>query len=150
MLVECLESMAGLVARSRDPLRAARLFGAAQAVLQSIGLDPPPGRTTRFSYAADVAVLRQRLDPAMVDAAWAEGRAMSLEQAVEAALAAAQPTGSVGPPPLNGPVLETVPTAADSHRVGGPPAEPLLGVATPFGGRRRRARAPEQLVSRER
>ncbi len=86
MLVECLEMLAGVIATTGDPVRAARLFGAAQAELQSIGLDPPPSRTARFAYAEDLAALRQRLDPAMVAAAWAEGRALSLEQAVKDAL----------------------------------------------------------------
>src|SRR5262249_52477903 len=68
-------------------LQAARLFGAA-AVLREAANAPLAARH-RAEYERQVAAARALLDPASFAAAWAEGQAMTLDEAVAYALAAA-------------------------------------------------------------
>jgi hypothetical protein len=64
--------------------RAAKVFGAAEAIREGIGaLLAPSGRADRERSLADVRVA---LGDAAFAAAWAAGRAMTLEQATEYAL----------------------------------------------------------------
>ena len=65
--------------------RAARLFGAAEAVRESSGVVNDPSRQARVD--ADVAALRARRAGGTIDGAWAEGRAMSPRAAVALASA---------------------------------------------------------------
>jgi ATP/maltotriose-dependent transcriptional regulator MalT len=67
-----------------DFARAARLFGAAEALRETRGARLPP--IDRDEYAPHLANLRAHLDDAQLRAAWNEGRAMSIEQALEYAL----------------------------------------------------------------
>jgi hypothetical protein len=67
-------------------VHAARLFGAAEALRAAIGSPIPP--IERAEYERAVAASRTALGEAAFAAAWAEGRAMTLERAVEFALAA--------------------------------------------------------------
>jgi hypothetical protein len=60
--------------------RAARLFGAADALRQVIGAPLP--QTAREDFERDVALLQSRAGEAEFTRAWSEGRAMTLEQAV--------------------------------------------------------------------
>ena len=64
--------------------RAARLLGAVEAFCASSG--SPLHSYARLKYDRVVAAVRAQLDEAAFEAAWAEGRAMSLEQAVAYAL----------------------------------------------------------------
>ena len=64
--------------------RAARLFGAAEALLEPSGELLPPAE--RSVHERHVAIARAQMDEAAWQAAWAEGRAMTLEQAVAYAL----------------------------------------------------------------
>ncbi len=64
--------------------KAARLFGAAQAIVETIGDDIDPRE--RNDQMQDVAILQAALVNEQFTAAWAEGRAMKFEQAVEFAL----------------------------------------------------------------
>jgi hypothetical protein len=62
----------------------ARLFGAVEALQEGItGFDPEQ----RILHHRNIAILRERLDPATLGTCWAEGRALEWEQAVEEALA---------------------------------------------------------------
>ena len=72
------------VAAGEDPVRAARLFGAAERVRESAGVVLWP--THRKLYTAPVEKARAALGTASFDAAWTEGRAMTPEQAVAYAL----------------------------------------------------------------
>jgi non-specific serine/threonine protein kinase len=84
----------GAVALARGDLRrAARLNGASEALSQSIHARLLAFDHEQFQH--NVAVLRERLDAAALDAAWAEGRAMTMEQAMVYALEAG---GADGPP----------------------------------------------------
>src|SRR5262249_35860897 len=76
----CLEGLAGLAEVRKQPERAARLFGAAEALRESGGRPLPP--VYRADYDKAVAAARAQLDPASWAAAWAAGRALPLEQAI--------------------------------------------------------------------
>ena len=71
--------------RDEDFQRAARLFGAAEGLRKPIGsiidlVDQP-------DYERQIALVRTQLDEAAFAAAWAKGQVMTLEQAIEYALA---------------------------------------------------------------
>jgi hypothetical protein len=76
---ECLEDIAGLAA-AVQPAGAVRLFGAAEAVRESAGIPLPP--VQRAAYERDLAAARAQLDGAIFAAAWADGRALTLERAI--------------------------------------------------------------------
>ncbi|HTE65550.1 MAG TPA: tetratricopeptide repeat protein, partial [Candidatus Binatia bacterium] len=78
--VEPLESLAGLAALAESLPEAARLFGAAEALRESIGY--VRFLVEREGYEADVAILRKGLTNEEFARAWEEGRAMSLDEAV--------------------------------------------------------------------
>jgi predicted ATPase len=79
-----LERMAALSNREKRPERAAKLLGAAQGLRESIGALIPPA--LREEYEREVATVHEALGE-HAKAAWAEGRGMTLEQAIECALA---------------------------------------------------------------
>ena len=85
-MAECLEGLAGLAAAQNQRERAARLFGTAEMLRQGIGAPLPPSE--RAAYERDVAAVRGGLGEEVFAAAWAEGRAMSSEQAIAYALEA--------------------------------------------------------------
>jgi hypothetical protein len=64
--------------------REALLLAAVDAVREELGY--PPVASEQADYERAVAACRAHLDEAMFAAAWAEGRAMTLEQAVSYAL----------------------------------------------------------------
>ncbi|MGH3968000.1 MAG: LuxR C-terminal-related transcriptional regulator, partial [Mycobacterium sp.] len=76
-ILECLAALTGASGSHRE---AARLLGAAHAIRQRMG-------TVRFKvcdagYEASVAALRNTLDQADFETAWAEGAALSTEEAI--------------------------------------------------------------------
>jgi hypothetical protein len=78
--------MAGVALSSGAPERAARLCGAAEALLEiTRGLDPDE----HLLYEQTISALRAQLDPATLAARWAEGRALDWQQAIDDALDAA-------------------------------------------------------------
>ena len=81
-----LVQLAGTLAMGGQGLRAARLFGAAEALREATGLTIEHA-TPRALYEQHLAALRAQLDPDTLAAAWAEGRAMPLEDAIAEALA---------------------------------------------------------------
>ena len=84
-MISCLADLGRVAGNMGQPARAARLFGAAEAMHEANG--------TRMEYADQiehdriVTAVREQLDDATFVAAWAEGRTMTLEQAVDYALA---------------------------------------------------------------
>ena len=87
----CLEGLAA-VAASEDKLeRAARLWGAAEALLEAIEVLAYPHASDRSLYQHQVADARDRLDQRTWSEAWAEGREMTGDQAVEYALKGQKP-----------------------------------------------------------
>jgi DNA-binding CsgD family transcriptional regulator len=80
-LAECLEGLAGVAGGYGNVERGAVLLGAAEAVRQRYGSPVPPPRQDR--YQRTLAVVRSGLEPEAFDLAWAQGRLMSPDQAVE-------------------------------------------------------------------
>jgi predicted ATPase/DNA-binding CsgD family transcriptional regulator len=76
----CLERLAGLAVSSAQPVRGVSLFGAAEALRESISIPLPP--VLRADYDRDVAVARTHLDEVIFAAAWTEGRKLSLNHAI--------------------------------------------------------------------
>ncbi len=81
----CISGLAGEAQTMGYPKRAARLFGAAQALFDAGG--------NRFFALADqierqrnLTAIRAQLDEATFQSAWAEGKAMTMDQAIEFAM----------------------------------------------------------------
>jgi non-specific serine/threonine protein kinase len=83
-IAQSLEDLAALAARERQAERAIRLLGAAEALCETLGIQPPAAVPEEYERA--VAAGRAALGEDGFAAAWAEGRAMSLDQAVGYAL----------------------------------------------------------------
>ncbi len=82
----CLEGLAA-VAASEDKLeRAARLWGAAEALLEAIEVIAYPHASDRSLYQQQMADARARLEEEVWKRTWAQGRAMTREQAIKYAL----------------------------------------------------------------
>jgi DNA-binding CsgD family transcriptional regulator len=84
----CLEGVAEVAVFGALPSRAARLFGAAASLREAIGAPRPPA--FRGYCERDLATARRQLDETSFANARTEGRAMSLQTAIEYALE--QPT----------------------------------------------------------
>lgn len=79
-----LSTLAGSLGVTGQQQRAVRLFGAIEAALERMGAFLQP--TDKPEHDRNVATIRAQLDTAAFEAAWAEGRKMTLEQAVTDAL----------------------------------------------------------------
>jgi predicted ATPase/class 3 adenylate cyclase len=90
VVANTLASLAGLgkaevaESSSQTSKRAARLFGAAQALIE--GSIQPLDYDEQIEFERNLTVARARLDEAAWQKAWAEGRAMTIEQAIAYAL----------------------------------------------------------------
>ena len=76
----CLEGLAQVAAARGRPLPAARLWGAAEALRESIGAARQ--QVWRDRYERAVSAARAQASPAPFEAVWAAGRDMPLEQAI--------------------------------------------------------------------
>ena len=76
----------GVNARLGKPARAARLWGAAEALREQMGMSFSRYDLAHSDYEQDLTAVRSALTEASFVAAWAEGRVMSFEQAIEYAL----------------------------------------------------------------
>jgi predicted ATPase len=83
----CLAGLGELAQAYGWPDRAARLFGAVDALLTAAGAHFWP--TDHQGYETAVAAARAALEPDTWDTAWAEGQAMTVDEACSYALAAA-------------------------------------------------------------
>jgi predicted ATPase/class 3 adenylate cyclase/DNA-binding CsgD family transcriptional regulator len=99
-----LEGLANLVAGQGQLAQAARLWGAAEALRETMGTPLPP--IERDTYERSVAAARIQLGEKAFAAAWAEGWNMTLEQVLAA----------------QGPVTMPTPTPAEPSST--PPAKP--------------------------
>ncbi|MBA3945073.1 MAG: tetratricopeptide repeat protein [Herpetosiphonaceae bacterium] len=79
-IAACLAGLAGCAGRQDQPARAARLFGAAARLAVGYAL------AHRIELDSDVATARTLIDHGAWEAAWAEGQALTTEQAVAYAL----------------------------------------------------------------
>ena len=84
LTARCFEELAWLAYERGDYEQAVRLFATSEALREAIGsvLHGP----TRVEHDANVSAVRAHFDEATFAAAWAEGRAMTMEQAVAYAL----------------------------------------------------------------
>ena len=83
-ILSSLESFAYLAGAAKRFEQTACLFGAGEALRQAIGFPRPS--SDRSEYDNNVAACRSQLGEKEFEAAWAQGRAMSMEEAVEYAL----------------------------------------------------------------
>ena len=82
-----LEDLATMAGTQNNYLRAIRLYGAAEALREAIGMPlPPPEHYARVKYVQNIESARVNLDEVTFTKTWAEGRAMTMEQAVAYAL----------------------------------------------------------------
>ena len=80
--MECL----AFIAKSLEQVeKATKLLGAAEALRQKIGIDMAPYE--REEYEREVADLKANMDGKEFASLWAEGRSLSMEQAIQFALA---------------------------------------------------------------
>jgi Predicted ATPase len=86
MLEECLGGFAAIFGMTGRPEPAAQLFGAAESLLEGIGVARYVEPQDQKEYEYYIEVVRSQLDEATFAKAWSEGRAMTLEQAVAFAL----------------------------------------------------------------
>jgi len=96
--IPALEGLAGAAVTQGLAEQGARLFGATEALRESMGWPLPP--VSRADYERDVAAVRAQLDEATFAAAWAAGRALPLEQAIADALNATSPAAAHSHPPI--------------------------------------------------
>jgi len=80
----CLAGLGSAVALDEAPERAARLWGAAEQLRQSIGCRPAPA--ARATYERAMAAARAQLGEEGFAAAWEAGGALTLEQAIAEAV----------------------------------------------------------------
>lgn len=86
-----LQSLAAVAASGDDPARAARLWGAARALLETVEATAYPHRPDESTQQALAASARTRLGEASWDAAWEEGSAMPRGRAIRYALSSDGP-----------------------------------------------------------
>jgi non-specific serine/threonine protein kinase len=103
-VINALMGMASLAGSLGEANRAARLWGAAQAAREATGIALPPGE--RALHEPYLASARSRLGEAAWEEALGDGRAMSLEEAAEYALAKAEIDRSTTPVPEQMPAGE--------------------------------------------
>jgi non-specific serine/threonine protein kinase len=90
--VECLYGLGGLACVAQQCERAARLFGAANQLRDALGYRSKPADQEFYDH--HTATTRAGLQEAAFAAAWAEGQAMTLDQAIDYALASSEPVES--------------------------------------------------------
>ncbi|GIK40881.1 MAG: hypothetical protein BroJett011_47140 [Chloroflexota bacterium] len=83
-VAHCLAGLAGVVGSQGRSAPAARLFGAAAALLDASGASLNP--IGRAAYDRNLVAMRASMVEAAFEAAWAEGQVMSQEQAIAEAL----------------------------------------------------------------
>lgn len=93
-VAECVAGLA-VIDAAVQPARAARLLAAARAAIENLGLRLSSSNQGEYDQA--LAAIHASLDDTAFEAAWAQGRAMSLETAVEYATGS-EHTGTSGTP----------------------------------------------------
>jgi len=97
-----LEGLAVVVATQGEPVWAARLWGAAEALRETIGAPLPPVYRTEYEHA--VAAAGTHLGERAFTTAWAEGRTMTPEQVLamleQPSTPEPVPTAKPSPPPI--------------------------------------------------
>ncbi len=86
MIYFCLFWLAGLAASRKQPVRAARLWGAAEGMEEAYDVHLSPMALSLINYEGRLSMARSQLDEEAWSAAWAQGKAMPLERVVGYAL----------------------------------------------------------------
>ena len=140
-IAEALAGLAGVAASTRQPERAARLFGAAETLRAAIHQDIR--RQNREPYDLYLPLARAQLGEAAFSQAWAEGRAVTLEQAIHYAL-----TEPATLPEVKAAALERPSASRESQQaVGGLTAREREVAVLIAQGKTNRAIATELVVS---
>jgi hypothetical protein len=84
-IADSLESFAALAFAEEEPERTVLLWGAAEALRESIGTSQPAGERAR--HDRDLATVRAQLGETAVAALWSRGRMLSDEEAVACTVA---------------------------------------------------------------
>ena len=100
----CLEALAVVYGAKAEGTRAARLYGAAEVLRLTIGAPLPPADLPERER--HLATARATLDAASWEAAWADGRAMTPEQAAEYAFSEEKAAPPAAPSPERPPASE--------------------------------------------
>jgi predicted ATPase/DNA-binding CsgD family transcriptional regulator len=111
LLVSCVEGLAVVVSAQGEPMWAARLWGAAEVLRETIG--EPLSPVEHAFYERAIMDARRRLGERAFAAVWAEGRLMTPDQALQAqlrlpALSASPSTSVAGKMPIAYPAGLTV------------------------------------------
>jgi tetratricopeptide (TPR) repeat protein len=88
-IADSLAGLAGVLGVTGQPQRAARLLGTWEAAFEWMGATALP--SAKREHDRTIAAVRAQLDDTAFQATWAEGRAMSLKQAVASALQQSDP-----------------------------------------------------------
>ncbi|MBA3950412.1 MAG: AAA family ATPase [Rubrobacter sp.] len=98
MLQVSLYGLAGVATRLEQPVRAARLWGAVENMQEDYSLHIAPMAHSFTDYEGHLSLARSQLgDEETFAAAWAEGKAMSLEQAIDYGLGTEEPAPPATP-----------------------------------------------------
>jgi predicted ATPase/DNA-binding CsgD family transcriptional regulator len=104
-IFHCLLGAASVVGLRGDPASAARLWGAAEALGETAAIPLIPLIRSGYDYAGHLDAARSRLSQETFEAAWAEGRNMTPEQAIEYALNTLETQARTEIPPPTDPSL---------------------------------------------
>ena len=85
-IFHCLLGAASVTGLQGEPARAARLWGAAEALGESAAVPLVPLIHSHYDYEGHVAAARSQLGEEAFSTAWSEGRQMTPEEAIEYAL----------------------------------------------------------------
>ena len=97
-IFHCLLGAASVAGWRGEPDRAARLWGAAEALGETAAVPLIPMIRSRYDYEGYVAAARSQLGQEAFEAAWAEGRTMTPEEAIDYALLAPETPAQAEPP----------------------------------------------------
>lgn len=88
-IIDCFEDLGSIAESRHDPALAARMYGAADALRETVGATPSPYERVLLDEYLNEA--REALGDEAFESAWSEGRSMSFDDAIDYALAAFGP-----------------------------------------------------------
>lgn len=95
VIAYALYTLAALAGTREQPVRSARLWGATEALREAIGATFSP--LEHRVYDPYIAAARAQIEDAAWEAAWQEGRRMSMDEAIEQALSGEEPASAKTP-----------------------------------------------------